>query len=106
MQSSLFGPDASDEPIEEILEVGDTVEVWSRQFVNRWVFLKHQRPHALKELEELLACHTGIVTASVKQAASGTAITAPSSDVAPADNGSPTRTIGAKPARTGSVARD
>jgi hypothetical protein len=50
----LFGPDISDAPIESIEEVGNTIDIWSAQFVNRWVFLKHQRPAALKELRELL----------------------------------------------------
>lgn len=52
--STLFGPDVSDEPRPEIEVIGDTIEVWSAQFVNRWVFLKHQRPAALKELRELI----------------------------------------------------
>jgi len=56
MESDLFGPDVSDDPArnEPIEEVGDRIEVWSSQFVNRWVFLKHQRPAALKELRELI----------------------------------------------------
>jgi len=54
--SDLNGPDISDEPREEIVEeVGDAVEVWAWQFCNRWVFLAHQRPAALKELYELIA---------------------------------------------------
>lgn len=55
MESSLFGPDVSESPVEPIEEVGDPIEVWSRQFVNRWVFLKHQRPVALVELQNLIA---------------------------------------------------
>ena len=55
MDSQLVGPDVTDRPIEEIEEVGDPVEVSARQFVNRWVFLKHQRPAALAELRELLS---------------------------------------------------
>ena len=57
MKSDLFGPDVSDEhtgePIEE--QMRDTIEVWSRQFCNRWVFLPHQRSLALHELRELIA---------------------------------------------------
>jgi len=56
MSGDLFGPDISDghdgKPVEE---VGDRIEVWSRQFVNRWVFLPHQRPLALEELARLIA---------------------------------------------------
>lgn len=52
---SLNGPDLADSPVEPIEEVGDELEVWARQFVNRWVFLKHQRQAALKELGELIA---------------------------------------------------
>ena len=55
MDSDLFGPDVSDAPIVPIAEVGDRIEVWSRQFVNRWVFLSHQRAVALAELQELIA---------------------------------------------------
>lgn len=55
MDSPLFGPDASDEPVEAIEEVGDRLQIWSRQFVNRWVSLRHQRPAALAELELLIA---------------------------------------------------
>ena len=36
-------------------EVGDPVDVTARQFVNRWVFLSHQRPLALAELRDLIA---------------------------------------------------
>jgi hypothetical protein len=54
MESDLFGPDLSDRPVDPVEEVGDTIEVWSAQFVNRWVFLKHQRPDALRELRELI----------------------------------------------------
>lgn len=53
--SNLFGPDVSDQPTPEIEVVGDEVEIWSAQFVNRWVFLKHQRPAAMAELRELIA---------------------------------------------------
>lgn len=53
-ESDLFGPDLSDQPESEIEVVEDGVEIWSAQFVNRWVFLKHQRPAALKELGELV----------------------------------------------------
>lgn len=55
MESTLFGPDDSDTPTEVIEEVGDFFEVSARQFVNRWVFLKHQRPVALAELRDLIA---------------------------------------------------
>lgn len=72
MESQLFGPDVSDTPPEAIEEVGDTIEVWSRQFVNSWVFLAHQRPSALKELKELLACHTETLNAGGSLTASGT----------------------------------
>jgi len=52
----LFGPDVSDEyDGADIPEEGDRVGVWSAQFVNRWVFLKHQRPAALAELDRLIA---------------------------------------------------
>ena len=54
MDSDLFGPDVSDAPVEPIKVVGDTVNVWSAQFLNRWVFLPHQRVAALKELKELI----------------------------------------------------
>ena len=33
----------------------DDIDTRCRQFVNRWVFLKHQRPVALMELRELIA---------------------------------------------------
>jgi hypothetical protein len=55
MDSDLFGPDISEQPQPPVEEVGDEVEVWSAQLINRWVFLKHQRPAALKELRELIA---------------------------------------------------
>lgn len=52
----LFGPDASDAPREEVvIEVENPIDVAAWQFCNRWVFLEHQRPHALKELRVLLA---------------------------------------------------
>lgn len=54
MESDLFGLDVSDQPVEPIAEVGDRVEVWCRQFVNRWVFLPHQRKAALAEIKELI----------------------------------------------------
>lgn len=54
-ESELNGPDFADQPDERIEVVGDTVDVWAGQFVNRWVFLKHQRPAALEELHELIA---------------------------------------------------
>jgi hypothetical protein len=55
MESDLFGPDISDEPRPDVEEVGDTIDIWAAQHVNRWVFLKHQRPDALRELHELIA---------------------------------------------------
>lgn len=55
LESSLFGPDSSDVPTEPIEEVGDFFEVSARQFVNRWVYLAHQRPIALHELRILIA---------------------------------------------------
>lgn len=74
MESSLFGPDVSDKPvhagttitvhqalpgapgaIESVEDVGDPIEAWSRQLVNRWVMLPHQRPDALIELRNLIA---------------------------------------------------
>ncbi len=49
----LLGPDISNEsPIEAIEEVGDRDDVFCRQFVNRWVFLPHQRAAALRELQD------------------------------------------------------
>jgi hypothetical protein len=53
--SDLNGPDISDEQPEPVEVVGDEVAIWAEQLVNRWVFLKHQRPAALKELLELIA---------------------------------------------------
>lgn len=54
--SPLVGPDAADQPIETIQEFGgDQIDVAARQFVNRWVFLAHQRPAAIKELRILIA---------------------------------------------------
>ena len=51
----LFGPDLA-ERIEPAVEViGDELEVRAWQFCNRWVFLPHQRPAALRELRELVA---------------------------------------------------
>lgn len=55
MDSPLFGPDVSEEPAQVIEEVGDPIQIWCRQFVNRWVLLAHQRPTALAELNELIA---------------------------------------------------
>lgn len=55
MDSDLFGPDVSEAPHEPIDDVGDEIEVSMRQFVNRWVFLPHQRATALAELRLLLA---------------------------------------------------
>lgn len=58
MDSELFGPDISEEERPEVvIEVGDPIAVWSWQFVNRWVFLAHQRPAALKELRAFLEAH-------------------------------------------------
>lgn len=54
MESELFGPDESDTPTEPIEVVGDRIDVWCGQFVNRWVFLAHQRAAALTELRELI----------------------------------------------------
>lgn len=52
----LLGPDISDHPIEPVaVIVSDDVDVRAWQFCNRWVFLAHQRPHALKELRKLIA---------------------------------------------------
>ena len=55
MDADLFGPDDEDRSTAEIEEVGDRIAVWSRQFVNRWVYQTHQRPAALAELERLIA---------------------------------------------------
>jgi len=90
MESSLYGPDVSNAHVAVIEEVGDRIEVWSRQFVNRWVFLKHQRPAALKELKELLQCHTEILSASASSTANGTDSTGDASVAASAGGGLPT----------------
>lgn len=54
-QGGLFGPDVSDTPVDSIEQAGDRIDVWSRQFVNRWVLLPHQRQVALVELRELIS---------------------------------------------------
>ena len=54
MSQGLFDSDPSEAPVEALEEVGDRIEVWSRQFVNRWVFLPDQRQAALRELGELI----------------------------------------------------
>ena len=56
----LFGPDVTDTLaacVEDanVIDVGDPIEVWTRQFCNRWVFLPHHRPAALKELRAFVA---------------------------------------------------
>lgn len=33
----------------------DDIDIWCQQLVNRWVYLKHQRPDALIELRNLIA---------------------------------------------------
>lgn len=53
MDSDLFGHDVGAGDQRQPVEV--TIEVGCRQFVNRWVFLAHQRPAALAELTELIA---------------------------------------------------
>lgn len=92
--SDLCGPDVSDEPTGVVEEVGDEFTGF-RQWINRWVFLKHQRPAAFKELQELLACHTETVSAGVKSTADGTESTAPLFAVEPAADASPIRNTAA-----------
>jgi hypothetical protein len=41
-------------------DVSDPVVVRTRHIVNRWVFLPHQRPLALREIEELIAFATAL----------------------------------------------
>ena len=55
VDSELFGPDVSEMPQADIPEARTPIEAWCQQFVNRWVFLAHQRPDALAELRQLLA---------------------------------------------------
>ena len=45
---ALMPPDAPDSPESDL-------DIRCRQFVNRWVFLPHQRKAALAELTELIA---------------------------------------------------
>lgn len=54
-QAELLGPDVSDEPDTREIVIENQDEVWAMQFVNRWVFLKHHRPIALRELLEQTA---------------------------------------------------
>lgn len=42
-------------PAEPVDESGDQRDIAIRQYVNRWVLLKQQRPAALMELRELIA---------------------------------------------------
>lgn len=56
VQDELFP--LPDPPPREVEARASDIKTWSRQFVNRWVFLKHQRDDALKELEELIAAAT------------------------------------------------
>lgn len=57
-QGDLFGPDVSEQPEQVEIVGSDHIDVWAWQFCNRWVFLLHQRPLALKELRELIAAVT------------------------------------------------
>lgn len=50
----LVGPDVADTAEPPIEVVGNTVNAWAFQFVNRWVFLHHQRAAALEELKQLI----------------------------------------------------
>ena len=55
MTGNLFDdpePDAAKDVVTD--EGEEPVEVWCRQFVNRWVFLRDQRPDALEELLEFV----------------------------------------------------
>jgi hypothetical protein len=69
----LFGPDLIDLPREAVEEVGDPIQVWSAQFVNRWVFLSHQRPSALRELKELISEALRLKECDREEAEPGTA---------------------------------
>lgn len=55
-EGDLFGPDISDAPRQtvDLGDAGDPIDLTAQQLVNRWVFLEHQRPAALKELRELI----------------------------------------------------
>ena len=43
----------------------------ARQFCNRWVFLKHQRSAAFRELQELIACHIEMLSTDERSIVNG-----------------------------------